>query len=77
LKSPKCIVWLPFFVCSDADDRLAAQDTRKARVVELRYFVGFGNDEAADVLGSLDAVVLESSGDGDSTRVSGFLRLND
>ena len=33
--------------------------------------------EATDVLESLDAVVLEASGDGETTRVSGFLRLDD
>ena len=32
-------------------DRLKALDERKARVVELRYFAGLGNDEVADVLG--------------------------
>jgi hypothetical protein len=33
--------------------------------------------EATDVLESLDAVVLEADGDGDPTRVRGFLRLDD
>jgi hypothetical protein len=33
--------------------------------------------EASDVLESLDAVILEASGDGDTTSVSGFLRLDD
>jgi hypothetical protein len=33
--------------------------------------------EATEVLESLDAVVLEADGDGDTTRVSGFLRLDD
>jgi hypothetical protein len=31
--------------------------------------------DAADALGSLDSLVLEASGDGDTTRVSGFVRL--
>ena len=31
-------------------DRLAAIDPREARVVELRFFVGLGNEEIAQVL---------------------------
>src|SRR5262249_35123711 len=31
-------------------DRLAAEDPSKARLVELRYFAGLTNDQAADVL---------------------------
>ena len=33
--------------------------------------------DAADVLESLDAVVLQASGDGETTQVTGFLRLDD
>ncbi|MEO8451736.1 MAG: sigma-70 family RNA polymerase sigma factor [Gemmatimonadota bacterium] len=32
-------------------DRLAALDARQARVVELRFFAGLGNEEVAEVLG--------------------------
>src|SRR6186713_2521651 len=35
----------------EALDQLAAQDTRKAEVVKLRYFVGFSFEETAEVLG--------------------------
>jgi RNA polymerase sigma factor (TIGR02999 family) len=35
----------------EALERLAAKDARKARLVELRYFVGLTGAEAADVLG--------------------------
>jgi RNA polymerase sigma factor (sigma-70 family) len=35
---------------NDALERLATVDTRKARVVELRYFGGLTEDEIADVL---------------------------
>jgi len=35
----------------DALDRLAEQDPRKARLVELRFFAGFGLDESASILG--------------------------
>jgi RNA polymerase sigma factor (TIGR02999 family) len=35
----------------EALDRLAAEDPLKARLVELRYFAGLTNDQAADVLG--------------------------
>lgn len=35
---------------SEALDRLAAHDQRKARLVELRFFAGLTVDEAADVL---------------------------
>lgn len=35
----------------DALDRLALQDERKARLVELRYFAGLTLDQAADILG--------------------------
>jgi RNA polymerase sigma factor (TIGR02999 family) len=41
----------------DALTRLAAIDERQSRVVELRFFVGLTNEEAAEVLGvSLTAV---------------------
>jgi RNA polymerase sigma factor (TIGR02999 family) len=36
---------------NEALDRLAAEDPRKARLVELRYFGGLTNDQAAEVLG--------------------------
>jgi RNA polymerase sigma factor (TIGR02999 family) len=36
---------------NDALDQLAAEDPVKARLVELRYFAGLTNDQAADVLG--------------------------
>ena len=35
----------------EALDRLAAQDSRKAEVVKLRYFVGFSFEETAEALG--------------------------
>ena len=35
---------------NDALDRLATVDARKARVVELTYFGGLGQDEIAEVL---------------------------
>ena len=35
----------------EALDQLAADDPVKARLVELRYFAGLTNDQAADVLG--------------------------
>lgn len=35
----------------EALDKLAAEDPVKARLVELRYFAGLTNDQAADVLG--------------------------
>lgn len=35
----------------DALDQLAAEDPLKSRLVELRYFAGLTNDQAADVLG--------------------------
>lgn len=35
---------------SEALDQLAADDPLKARLVELRYFAGLTNDQAADVL---------------------------
>jgi RNA polymerase sigma factor (TIGR02999 family) len=44
-------------VLDQALDRLAAIDERQARLVELRFFVGLTNEEAAEVLGvSLTAV---------------------
>ncbi|HKA05858.1 MAG TPA: sigma-70 family RNA polymerase sigma factor [Gemmataceae bacterium] len=36
---------------NDALDRLAAEDPQKARLVELRYFAGLTNDQAASALG--------------------------
>jgi RNA polymerase sigma factor (TIGR02999 family) len=36
---------------NDALEQLAAEDPVKARLVELRYFAGLTNDQAADVLG--------------------------
>jgi len=41
----------------EALDRLATQDARKARVVELRYFVGLSIEETAQVLESSPATV--------------------
>ena len=41
----------------DALNRLAAQDARKARVVELRYFVGLSIEETAKALDSSPATV--------------------
>ena len=41
----------------EALDRLAAQDGRKARVVELRYFVGLSIEETAQALDSSPATV--------------------
>jgi RNA polymerase sigma factor (TIGR02999 family) len=35
----------------EALEKLAANDPQKARLVELRYFAGLTNDEAAEVLG--------------------------
>jgi len=39
----------------DAIDRLAAQDSRKAELVKLRYFVGLSLEETADALGISEA----------------------
>jgi RNA polymerase sigma factor (TIGR02999 family) len=36
---------------NEALDRLASEDSVKAHLVELRYFAGLTNDQAADVLG--------------------------
>ncbi len=36
---------------NDALDRLAAQDERKAKVIEMRYFGGLEREEIAEVLG--------------------------
>lgn len=41
----------------EALNRLAKFDARQARVVELRYFSGLSNDEAAEVLGVSNATV--------------------
>ena len=41
----------------DALTRLAAQDERKARVVELRYFVGLSIEETAKALDSSPATI--------------------
>jgi RNA polymerase sigma factor (TIGR02999 family) len=38
-------------VLNDALERLALEDPVKARLVELRYFAGLTNDQAANVLG--------------------------
>jgi RNA polymerase sigma-70 factor, ECF subfamily len=44
----------------DALDALAIQDERKARVVELRFFGGLNNEEAAEALGvSTDTVMRD------------------
>jgi RNA polymerase sigma factor (TIGR02999 family) len=42
---------------NEALDRLEALDARKARVVELRFFGGLNNDEAAEVLGISEITV--------------------
>jgi RNA polymerase sigma factor (TIGR02999 family) len=39
----------------EALDRLAAQDSRKAELVKLRYFVGLSLEETADALGISEA----------------------
>jgi RNA polymerase sigma factor (TIGR02999 family) len=36
---------------SDALEKLAKRDPRKAELVKLRYFVGLGTEEAAEILG--------------------------
>ncbi len=41
----------------EALDRLAVQDSRKARVVELRYFVGLSIEETAQALESSPATI--------------------
>ncbi len=41
----------------EALDRLAAQDARKARLVELRYFVGLSIEETAKALDSSPATI--------------------
>jgi RNA polymerase sigma factor (TIGR02999 family) len=41
----------------EALDRLAVQDARKARIVELRYFVGLNIEETAKVLDASAATV--------------------
>lgn len=46
-----------FLVVNDALDRLAAQDARAARVVELHYFGGLTYEEAAEALGISAATV--------------------
>ncbi|HTS69993.1 MAG TPA: sigma-70 family RNA polymerase sigma factor [Terriglobia bacterium] len=40
-----------FLVLDEALQRLAERDPRQARIVELRYFAGLSEEEAADVLG--------------------------
>lgn len=42
----------------DALKRLARVDERKARVVELRYFGGLSNEEAAEVLGVSQVTIM-------------------
>jgi RNA polymerase sigma factor (TIGR02999 family) len=46
-----------FIALDEALNRLANLSTRQARVVELRYFSGLGNDETAAVLGVSTATV--------------------
>jgi RNA polymerase sigma factor (TIGR02999 family) len=48
---------LDIVALSEALDRLAVLDPRKARVVELRYFGGLTIEEAAEVLGLSPATV--------------------
>ena len=42
---------------NDALDRLALLDPRQARIVELRFFAGMTNEEAAQVLGTSERTV--------------------
>lgn len=42
---------------NDALERLAAQDARKARVVEMRFFGGLTSDDIAEELGVTDRTV--------------------
>lgn len=42
---------------NEALDRLEAIDAEQARIVELRYFVGLSNEEAADALGMSPATL--------------------
>ena len=43
----------------DACRKLAEMDERKARVVELRFFAGLGNEQVAEVLGIARSTVAE------------------
>jgi RNA polymerase sigma factor (TIGR02999 family) len=46
----------------EALDALARLDTRKSRVVELRYFGGLSAEETAEVLGISEVTVLREWG---------------
>lgn len=48
---------LDLVALDEALTRLQALSPRRAKVVELRYFAGLGNDETAEVLGVSDATV--------------------
>jgi RNA polymerase sigma-70 factor (ECF subfamily) len=44
-------------VLNDALERLAKLDPQQARIVELKFFSGFGTDEIADLMGLSDSTV--------------------
>jgi RNA polymerase sigma factor (sigma-70 family) len=48
---------LDVLALDDALERLAALDAEQARLVELRYFAGFGIEETAQALGVSPATV--------------------
>jgi RNA polymerase sigma-70 factor, ECF subfamily len=48
---------LDLVALDEALNRLAKMNARQARVVELRYFSGLNNDEAAEVLGVSNATI--------------------
>ncbi len=60
---------LDLVVLDEALENLAAQDARKARVVELRFFAGLSMAEVADVLG-----VSERTAEGDWYFARAWLR---
>ncbi len=51
LNLPVTEPWPEFAEISDVLDRLAAEEPRMARVVEMKYFAGLTNREIAEVLG--------------------------
>ena len=55
----------------DALNKLAAQDSRKAELVKLRYFAGMTLREAADALG-----ISESTADADWAYAKSWLRVH-
>jgi RNA polymerase sigma factor (TIGR02999 family) len=54
----------------DALERLAAKDQRKARLVNLRFFAGLTNEQAAEALG-----ISNSTADNDWAYAKSWLRL--